>query len=487
MVPGCHTPAAPAYTLNAMPPSRRRTGDRSARAPIPTTSPRPPGPARRQPRRCLLAVVALTVLAPLAPVPDTAIPAAFAQEPAVRPPTVPPHLLNRNSPEDSLADSLAGSDLRVSLVTMGPGRAVWELFGHNALLIENTRTGERLAYNWGLFDFADEDFYSNFIRGAMRYWMAPFDADGMIAAYTRDGRDVYEQVLNLTPVQRARLHAYVDWNALEENSHYHYDYFLDNCSTRIRDVIDLALGGALRTALDTQPTGTTFRWHSRRLTQVQPLTYIGIEAGLASPTDRPISAWAESFLPMQLREHVRTVQVTAADGRAEPLVLSERVLYDGPLPGEPALPPTWWPWFLAAGVVVGVVIVQLARSTVHGSRTAANWLAGFTIGWSSLAGIAGLLILFLWFGTAHSATQGNWNVLQFNPLSLVLVPLLPGMIRNGRARAATRRIAAVVASLAVVGAALVAVPLQYTIEMVALALPIHLAVAWAVSRVSRAG
>src|SRR5690606_25747772 len=93
----------------------------------------------------------------------------------------------------TLADSIAGAGLRVSLLTMGPGRAVWELFGHNALLVEDTRTGERIAYNWGLFDFADEDFYPNFIRGAMRYWMAPFDADAMIAMYARDGRAVYEQ------------------------------------------------------------------------------------------------------------------------------------------------------------------------------------------------------------------------------------------------------------------------------------------------------
>lgn len=465
-----------------MTPSPRRASH--ARAPLLCIRPGSWSPARRRLRSCLLVALTLSILAPAVRVPAAPSEAA-AQEPSSPPPALPPHLLERTSSADSLADSVAGSGLRVSLVTMGPGRAVWELFGHNALLIENVRTGERLAYNWGLFDFADDDFYPNFIRGAMRYWMAPFDADGMIAAYARDGRDVYEQVLNLTPIQRARLQAYVEWNALEENAHYHYDYFLDNCSTRIRDVIDLALGGALRTALDMQPTGTTFRWHSRRLTQVQPLTYIGIEIGLASPTDEPISAWAESFLPMQLREHVRSVQVTADDGRPEPLVLSESVLFDGPLPGEPEQPPTWWPWFLAAGLLVGVTMVQLARSAVHGSRRSASWLMGIGTGWSALAGVVGVLVLFLWFGTAHSATQGNWNVLQFSPLSLALVPLLPRMIRGGRSRAATRRVAAIIAALAVVGAALVPVPLQYTIEIVALALPVHLALAWAASRMSR--
>lgn len=379
-------------------------------------------------------------------------------------------------------DSLAGADLRVALLTMGPGRAVWELFGHNALLIENTRTGERVAYNWGLFDFADEDFYPNFIRGAMRYWMAPLDADRMIAAYVRDGRDVYEQELNLTPAQRARLQRFVSWNARPENAYYRYDYFLDNCSTRVRDAIDLALDGALRVTLDTHPTGTTFRWHARRLTQVQPWTYVGIEAGLASPTDVPISAWAESFLPMRLREHVRLVQVTDANGTPQPLVLSERVLSDGPMPPEPERPPTWWPYFLVAGLAIAASIVLLARAVLDGSRRAAAWLAGVGAGWSTVAGFAGALLLFLWFGTAHTATHGNWNVLQFNPLSLPLVVLVPRLVRAGRAAGITRALSLAVAALSVVGAALLPIPLQYTAEMVALALPAHLALAWAMSR-----
>jgi len=383
-----------------------------------------------------------------------------------------------------VADSIAGAGLRVFLVTMGPGSAVWELFGHNALMVEDVRTGERVAYNWGLFDFEDENFYSNFIRGEMLYWMAPFEADAMIASYARAGRAVYSQELNLTAVQRARLRDFMEWNALPENRYYLYDYYLDNCSTRVRDAIDGALNGTLRVTLDTEPTGTTYRWHSRRLTQVQPLTYAGIEVGLASPTDQPISAWAESFLPMQLREHVRNVQVTDAGGRPEPLVLSEQVLFEGTAPPEPEAPPTWWPYFLLAGVALAAIIVMLARATKSGSTAAQGWLVGVGVAWSLVAGIVGVLVLFLWFGTAHSATNANWNVLQFNPISLGLVPVLPGMVRRGTRVRAARNLAITLATLSVAGAALLSVQLQYTAETVALALPVHLALAWAVTGLS---
>jgi hypothetical protein len=201
--------------------------------------------------------------------------------------------------------------------------------------------------------------------------------------------------------------------------------------------------------------------------------------GLARPTDEPISAWAESFLPMQLREHVRNVHVTAAEGRPESLVLNERVLFEGSLPPEPDTPPVWWPYFLIIGVLLAATIVTLARSARRGSARAAGWLAFVGAGWSLFAGVVGALILFLWLGTAHSATHGNWNVLQFNPLSLALVPAFPAMVRRGARTRAVRMVAIGVAALSVAGAALLSVPLQYTAETVSLALPVHLAIAWA--------
>ena len=217
-----------------------------------------------------------------------------------------------------------GSELRVWLVTAGPGDAVWERYGHNALRVLDTRTGRDVSYNWGFFDFRQADFISRFLQGRMLYMMAPLRTDGMIEQYRQADREVVLQELDLTPAERAMLRDAADENALPRNRDYAYQYFLDNCSTRVRDLLDGVLGGALKQAFDARPTGLSYRDHTRRLTQIDPLIYTGTNLLLGTPTDRPISAWEELFLPLALRDRIRSVRVTR-DGETRPLVRAEEV------------------------------------------------------------------------------------------------------------------------------------------------------------------
>src|SRR5690606_19749011 len=152
-------------------------------------------------------------------------------------------------PEPTPADIDRASRLRIDLITMGPGDAVWERFGHNALRVYDPLTGDDVTYNYGMFDFAAEDFFPRFFRGDMLYWMEGFDTRNVVYSYIASNRSVYSQELNLTPEQKARLVTFLEWNAREENRYYAYHYYRDNCSTRVRDAIDYALGGQLREAL----------------------------------------------------------------------------------------------------------------------------------------------------------------------------------------------------------------------------------------------
>lgn len=379
-----------------------------------------------------------------------------------------------------------GSELRVWLVTIGQGDAVWERFGHNAIRVVDTLRGTDLSYNWGIFDFDQVDFIPRFLRGEMLYTMAPFPTGRMLQAYAGDGRGVVLQELALSPAQKEALRSFVDWNALPENRDYFYDYFLDNCSTRVRDVLDRALDGALSEQFLSAPTGTSFRTHIRRLTRGDPLLFTGMDLLLGSPGDRPISVWEEMFVPMTLRDALREVTVVGDDGVERPLVMVEEVAVPTQRAPEHGEPPRWALLYLALGLGLGAGLYRLGGRAA--SSPAARWGTGVVGGaWSLLAGVAGVLLVLVLF-TDHHFMYRNETVLQTGPLSLVLTFLLASAVLRGRPGAALPVVAWLVVGLAVLGIALkpLASFTQDNLIFVLLALPVHLGLALGVSRWSAA-
>lgn len=381
-------------------------------------------------------------------------------------------------------DTTAGARLQVFLLTMGQGDAVWEKFGHNALWIRDRSSGLDVAYNWGLFDFNEADFIPRFLEGSMRYSMAGFPAEPMIAFYARTDRSVWAQELELTPAQKLELLRFVEWNALEENRFYHYDYFLDNCSTRVRDALDRVLGGRIRAATDTVPTGTSYRWHTRRLTQEELPVYTGMDLVLGEPGDQEISAWAEMFLPMKLRERMAGITVPGPDGVERPLVRSEVEVYTARRAPEASAPANYLAWYVVAGLALAAVVVALSLASDRGGRAPRAALATVGSIWSLLGGVLGVVMVLTWTVTDHTFMYRNENLLQFTPISLALVVMLPRLFVGGVAPRATRVVAGAVAALSVLGFVLQALPAFYQSngEIIALALPVHVALAWAAWR-----
>lgn len=373
----------------------------------------------------------------------------------------------------------AGAELRVWLLTAGPGAAVWERFGHNAIRVLDASTGRDVAYNWGIFDFQQVDFIPRFLKGEMLYMMAPFQAGPMVDAYAQTGRRIVMQELDLTPAQRLALRDRAEWNALPENRDYYYDYFLDNCSTRVRDLLDRVLGGALAERFTQRPSGTTWRDQIRRLTADDPLLFTGMDVLLATPGDRPISVWEEMFLPMTLRDALREVTSTGPDGAERPLVLSEEVLAPGTRPAEAEAPPSWLLYYLLLGAALGAVAAGAGVLARGGRRWALAGLAGLAVAWNGVAGLVGVILVLVLF-TDHTFMFGNENLFLFNPMSLVVAVLL----LVAHVRVATRpravRAAAGVALVAVAGLALQFLPGLGQVNAIffALAVPVHLGVWW---------
>jgi hypothetical protein len=320
------------------------------------------------------------------------------------------------------------SNLEISLMTYGPGDIYWERFGHDALEVRDTVSGEAIAFNYGVFDFDQKGFIVNFARGIMAYRMDAETTQSDVAFYSGEGRYVRRQRLALDDTQKDSLRRFLIWNVQPANAGYNYDYYADNCTTRVRDALDGALGGALSQQLRERKGGMTFRDQTARLMSNQAWLMLGMDLGLGPYADQPMTAWKEAFLPMVLEDELRSVRI--GEGANErPLVAQEDTLAQNRLDPPPEQAPDLrWP-LLIAGLILAIPLslpVFTRHRVARGVFVAAGTL--FTV----FAGIAGLFMLGLWTLTLHRSAWGNFNLLAYQPFALLLIPAIWRLRRAGR-------------------------------------------------------
>jgi hypothetical protein len=371
-----------------------------------------------------------------------------------------------------------GRDVTVSLLTMGNGEQVWELFGHTAIWIHNNATGQDTVFNWGVFDSRQPNFILHFLQGLMLYQMGGETMEQLLYNYRYFNRSVISQELDLSVPQRDSLLGLIRVNARPENLQYRYDYFVDNCSTRPRDLLDRVLGGQLRAHADSL-TGTTYRSHALRLMQGDKPLVVGVDIGLGEPSDQELTRWKTMFLPRELHDFVATLQVRDSTGAMRPLVRGERVLFQATRGPEPSAPPRLWSWLFLIGLLVAAIMLWLVTRAAR-SRAARVGLTVFATLWCAIAGILGVLLTILWAATDHRFAHANENLLLFNPLWLVLAVLVAVYFSAGKAARATGYLAAGLAALCVIAllAHVVTVSRQANLAVILLALPAALVIAW---------
>jgi hypothetical protein len=379
-----------------------------------------------------------------------------------------------------------GSNLTVYLLTFGMGDEVWERFGHNAIWIKDRTRGTDTTYNWGMFDFNQPGFLRRFLTGDTRYWMQGIDLDVMLRYYKQNNRSILAQELNLTPAQRLSLQQYVQLNERPENKFYRYDYYRDNCSTRLRDALDHAVGGQLQTSTVSRQTSGTYRSHTLRLLGSDIPMYTGADLALGHPADNPLSVWQEMFLPVRMASDLRTVRLTDSTGAQIPFVRSEMALFTAGRAPEPSAPPNYFPWFVALGILIAAGMIALVRSAEGGSKIAFFCATAISTLWSLIAGACGVALVIAWIFTRHYFMSRNENLLHLDPLSLGLVVLVPLAIYGRRGMSRAIKLAGFVAALSLLGFVLQGIPFfsQKNGEIIGLALPLNLAVWWAVYRLA---
>lgn len=363
----------------------------------------------------------------------------------------------------------AGAAPRIGVITMQPGEIFFERFGHDAIIVSDPATGQATSYNFGFFDMAEEGFAKRFALGDMQYYLVALPLVEDLAYYREVGRGVDMQWLDLPPDRARALAAALAERAKPENARYAYDYFTNNCSTQVRDMIDWAMGGALESQLVARSRGNTFRSEAVRLASPATWMWLGFDIGLGPYADTTMSRWEEAYVPMRLADSLR--EARNAEGR--PLVREEVRLLPhliAPEPEERAR--RWGPW-LGAGVLLAVLIVAAA------SR-APRVLGAFALSLWIVCGVAGLVLAFLWGFTEHQAAWANRNLLLFNPLCLLLIPAGIALLRRRELAGWQKWLLVAIGAGATLAWFLHWLPLalQYNQSWIALLLPVHVALAY---------
>ena len=376
-----------------------------------------------------------------------------------------------------------GDELTVSVLTFGPGEHPFSKFGHDGLLIEDKLRGTSLVYNYGTYSFRSAWLIPKFLLGKYHYWLSVSPLSSVVASYAAENRSVLAQRLALTAEQKRSLAAYLAWNALEENKYYLFDYYRDNCATRVRNLIDNATDGALHAATHT-PASMSWREHTERLAADDFFVYLGLDLAMGGFIDQPITFWEEMFLPAKLEEGLRRTVIPADDAGGAPvlrkIVEAETIIVTSRRPPPRASPPEWTRGFLGAGSVAAVLLVLLGWGAKRGIRSVRVAFGVVVASLGAVLGFLGCLFLFLWTFTNHEVAYGNENILQCVPFALVLGWYGAAMAR-GRNGAAERahRIARIALGCSAAGLALKMLPWfgQHNEHLIAFFLPLWVGIA----------
>jgi hypothetical protein len=305
-----------------------------------------------------------------------------------------------------------GADLEVEVVTFGVGDEIAEWFGHAAIVVRDRRLRVERLYNYGEYEF-DPALALRYLQGHLTFHVAERPVDRTIALYIRKNRDVRVQTLDLRSSQKLRLATLLADNVRPENRSYLYDHYSDNCTTRIRDAVNLVTEGALSRAATTP--SASLREHTRRLTAVSAVVGTLIDALLNDEVDRPLTVWEATFLPDEFEAFLATVQVSGDDGVLHPLVAGHRVLHQAVRPPAPG--PVSTMTFAILGLLSGAGILLLGRWRRR------RLLALSTMAVGVVVGIPGTVLFVMATLTDHHVAWANENLLFANPLTLTLLPL----------------------------------------------------------------
>lgn len=301
----------------------------------------------------------------------------------------------------------------VSLLTADPGNELYSTFGHSAIRLRDLGPdGKDLVFNFGTFDFDTPNFYGKFATGKLNYMLSMTTYDRFIIEYDYYKRGLREQVLAVNQEQVDFLLQHLDAQYDPARRYYKYDFFYNNCATKIRDAFEIAIGKNLVWSDSLGKDEKTFRALLDEFLQPLPWADFGIDIALGAVIDRPATSRERQFLPTYMEQAIANATLVE-NGISRPLVKQSRVVLEYPKeePQSSVFHPNVLFWLLT---------LLYAGVTFYGYKQG-KLMKGLDVVLFGVLGLLGLVVAFLWFFTDHSATSWNWNILWAFPGHLIFV------------------------------------------------------------------
>jgi len=304
-------------------------------------------------------------------------------------------------------NSQTSPEISVYLITCGPGKETYSHYGHSALRVVNSETKTDIIYNWGVFDFATPNFAWRFAKGRLDYMLNAEDFNRFLQIYFYEQRWVKAQKINLEPPEIEQLMVLITENLKPENKYYRYDFFYDDCSTRIRDLLEKSIGENLKyPPFEQKKKLPSFRQKVGEYQESYPWLDFGIDLIMGSPGNKKVSFRDVMFLPIDMMEGLSQTQVNR-NGRLIPLLQNPDTVLDFETPADrPGFLST--PIFAFSLLLIAVILLTAFLK----KRKIAKLIDVFLY---TVFSVLALLMIFFNFFTDHLQMKWNLNIIWLSP------------------------------------------------------------------------
>lgn len=310
-------------------------------------------------------------------------------------------------------------DYVISVLTIGPGSSLSDSFGHSAIRVQDKSKNYDLVFNYGVYDFNDPNFYSNFIKGYLNYSLGVSYYKDFKSSYISNNRSIKEQVLLLPDVLNKKIADRLIFNSKTENKNYRYDYFSNNCSTIIKDIIDESLiDYDYENDYIVENKGkNTYRNLIYENINKNSWGSLGIDICLGSYIDQEIDVKKNTFLPEYLFEYLNSSYYKHPDlsNKIKLVKKNNFINYENKefqnLNSNNLFYSPLFIFIIISSFLLFLSSRDLNNKVIHLILQSTHIITS----------AIGFLLLFLWFFTDHFTSAYNYNLLWANPLNIILI------------------------------------------------------------------